>query len=58
LVWEHGAAEETEKHHGQDRLKKLSAEIFGGSVEKTARYMQDEVERWGSVIKAADIKLQ
>ena len=42
----------------QDRLKKLAAETFGGSVEKTARYMQDEVERWGSVIKAADIKLQ
>jgi tripartite-type tricarboxylate transporter receptor subunit TctC len=42
----------------QDRLKKLSAETFGGSVEKTARYMQEEVERWGSVIKAADIKLQ
>jgi tripartite-type tricarboxylate transporter receptor subunit TctC len=42
----------------QDRLKKLSAETFGGSVEKTARYMQEEIERWGSVIKAADIKLQ
>src|SRR6266850_7332243 len=42
----------------QDRLKKLSAEIFGGSVETTARHMQDEVERWGNVIKAADIKLQ
>jgi tripartite-type tricarboxylate transporter receptor subunit TctC len=42
----------------QDRLKKLSAETFGGSVEKTARYMQQEVERWGNVIKAADIKLQ
>jgi tripartite-type tricarboxylate transporter receptor subunit TctC len=42
----------------QDRLKKLSAETFGGSVEKTARYMQAEVERWGNVIKAADIKLQ
>jgi tripartite-type tricarboxylate transporter receptor subunit TctC len=42
----------------QDRLKKLSAETFGGSVEKTARYMQEEVERWDSVIKAADIKLQ
>jgi tripartite-type tricarboxylate transporter receptor subunit TctC len=42
----------------QDRLKKLSAETFGGSVEKTANYMQEEVERWGSVIKAADIKLQ
>jgi tripartite-type tricarboxylate transporter receptor subunit TctC len=42
----------------QDRLKKLSAETFGGSVEKSAKYMQEEVERWGNVIKAADIKLQ
>jgi tripartite-type tricarboxylate transporter receptor subunit TctC len=42
----------------QDRLRKLSAETFGGSVDKTAKYMQGEVERWGNVIKAADIKLQ
>jgi tripartite-type tricarboxylate transporter receptor subunit TctC len=42
----------------QDRLKKLSAEVFGGSVEKTRTYMQQEVERWGNVIKAADIKLE
>ena len=42
----------------QDRLRKLSAEIFGGSAEKTAKYMRDEIERWGNVIKAADIKLQ
>jgi len=42
----------------QDRLKKLSAETFGGSVDKMAKYMRDEVERWGHVIKAADIKLQ
>jgi tripartite-type tricarboxylate transporter receptor subunit TctC len=42
----------------QDRLKKLSAQTFGGSVEKTTRYMQQEIERWGHVIKAADIKLQ
>jgi tripartite-type tricarboxylate transporter receptor subunit TctC len=42
----------------QDRLGKLSAETFGGSVEKTTKYMQEEVERWGNVIKAADIKLQ
>jgi tripartite-type tricarboxylate transporter receptor subunit TctC len=42
----------------QDHLKKLSAETFGGSVEKTTRYLQDEVDRWGHVIKAADIKLQ
>ena len=42
----------------QDRLKKLSAEIFGGSLEKTSKYMREEVDRWGNVIKAADIKLQ
>ena len=42
----------------QDRLRKLSAETFGGSVEKTAKYLQEEVERWGNVIKAAEIKLQ
>jgi tripartite-type tricarboxylate transporter receptor subunit TctC len=42
----------------QDRLRKLSAETFGGSVERTTKYMQEEVERWGNVIKAADIKLQ
>jgi tripartite-type tricarboxylate transporter receptor subunit TctC len=42
----------------QDRLKKLSAETFGGSAERTTKYMRDEVERWGGVIKAADIKLQ
>jgi tripartite-type tricarboxylate transporter receptor subunit TctC len=42
----------------QDKLKKLSAEIFGGSVGATAKYMHEEVERWGNVIKAANIKLQ
>jgi tripartite-type tricarboxylate transporter receptor subunit TctC len=42
----------------QDRLKKLSAEIFGGSVEKTSRYMGEEVARWRAVIKAANIELQ
>jgi tripartite-type tricarboxylate transporter receptor subunit TctC len=42
----------------QDRLKKLSAETFGGSADKAAKYMREEVERWGDVIKAADIKLQ
>jgi tripartite-type tricarboxylate transporter receptor subunit TctC len=42
----------------QDRLRKLSAETFGGSVDKMTKYMREEVERWGNVIKAADIKLQ
>jgi tripartite-type tricarboxylate transporter receptor subunit TctC len=42
----------------QDQLKKPSAEIFGGSVERTSKYMREEIDRWGNVIKAADIKLQ
>lgn len=42
----------------QDHLKKLSADIFGGSVERTSKYMHDEVDRWGNVIKAAHIKLE
>lgn len=42
----------------KDHLRKLSAEVFGGSVEETAKYMRAEVARWGGVIKAADIKLQ
>jgi tripartite-type tricarboxylate transporter receptor subunit TctC len=42
----------------QDRLKTLSAEIFGGSVEKTSRYMGEEVDRWRAVIRAANIEMQ
>src|SRR3954465_2604391 len=42
----------------QGQLRKLSAEIFGGSVEKTSRYMGEEVERWRAVIKAANIEIQ
>lgn len=42
----------------QDHLKKLSAEVFGGSVDKTSKYLREEVERWGNVIKSANITLQ
>ena len=42
----------------QDNLKQLSAEVFGGSIEKTSKYMQDEVGRWGTVIKAANVEIQ
>ena len=42
----------------QERLKKLSADIFGGSAEKAADYMRQEVRRWGDVIKAANVSLQ
>jgi tripartite-type tricarboxylate transporter receptor subunit TctC len=42
----------------QERIKKLSAEIFGGTPAKAAQYMHEEVDRWDKVIKAAHIKLQ
>jgi tripartite-type tricarboxylate transporter receptor subunit TctC len=42
----------------QDPLRKLSAEVFGGSVERTAKYMQEEVERWDRVIKATGVTMQ
>ena len=41
----------------QGLLRKLSAEIFGGSVEKTSKYMREEVDRWAAVIKSANIEL-
>jgi tripartite-type tricarboxylate transporter receptor subunit TctC len=42
----------------QDLLRQLSAEIFGGSIEKTSKYMHEEVDRWAAVIKSANIELQ
>jgi tripartite-type tricarboxylate transporter receptor subunit TctC len=42
----------------QSRLKNLTADIFGGSVDNTRQYMQEEVKRWDSVIKAANIKIE
>jgi tripartite-type tricarboxylate transporter receptor subunit TctC len=42
----------------RDRLAKLSAETFGGSTEAARKYMREEVERWGNVIRAANIRLE
>jgi len=42
----------------QDRLRKLSAEIVGGSVDATARFMHKEVDRWNEVIRTAKVKMQ
>lgn len=39
----------------QERLKKLSAEVFGGSAERARKYMQEEAARWADVIKAAQV---
>jgi tripartite-type tricarboxylate transporter receptor subunit TctC len=42
----------------QDQLKKLSAGIFGGSVDKASAYMHQEVDRWAAVIRSAKVELQ
>jgi len=39
----------------KERLSKLSAEVFGGSPERTRKYLREEVERWGGVIQAAGV---
>ena len=42
----------------QEHLRKLSADIVGGSVDATAAFMRKEVDRWNAVIKAANVKMQ
>ena len=42
----------------QDQLKKLSAGVIGGPVDKTSAYMRGEIDRWGAVIKSANIEVQ
>ena len=42
----------------RDPLRKLSAEVFGGSAERAQKYMKEEVDRWGNVIRAARVTLQ
>jgi tripartite-type tricarboxylate transporter receptor subunit TctC len=34
----------------QEQLRKLSAEILSGSIDKTSSYMREEVDRWAAVI--------
>jgi tripartite-type tricarboxylate transporter receptor subunit TctC len=41
----------------RDHLQKLSAGIFGGSVDKTSTYLREEIDRWDAVIKSAKIEL-
>jgi tripartite-type tricarboxylate transporter receptor subunit TctC len=42
----------------RERLKALSAEIIGGSLEATAKYMRSDADRWHEVIKVAKVKMQ
>jgi tripartite-type tricarboxylate transporter receptor subunit TctC len=40
------------------RLADLSAEPIGGTPQATAAFMHEEVERWHSVIKSANVKIE
>jgi tripartite-type tricarboxylate transporter receptor subunit TctC len=40
------------------RMATLSAEIVGGTTAAAAAYLRAEVERWGKVIKAANVKME
>jgi len=42
----------------RNHLQKLSAGIFGGSVDKTSTYLREEIDRWDAVIESAKIELQ
>jgi tripartite-type tricarboxylate transporter receptor subunit TctC len=42
----------------RDRFDDLSAEAIGSDPEATARFFAEETERWRTVIKAADVKLE
>ena len=42
----------------QDRLKTLSAVSVGGTVETTAAYLREEIQRWNEVIKTAKVTMQ
>jgi tripartite-type tricarboxylate transporter receptor subunit TctC len=39
------------------RLDELSAEPVASTPDASARFMREEVERWGSLIKAAGVRL-
>ena len=42
----------------QDQLQEAFCGDFRGSIEKTSKYMREEVDRWRAVIKAANIEVQ
>ena len=42
----------------KEKFAKFSAEVYGGSPQKTSKYIKEEIARWAGVIKAANIKLQ
>jgi tripartite-type tricarboxylate transporter receptor subunit TctC len=42
----------------QKRLAELSAEPMGSTPEAMKKFMQDEIDRWGKVIREAGVKLE
>ena len=42
----------------REHFAKMGVQPVGGSVAETARFIAGERERWGEVIRAADIKIE
>ena len=42
----------------RERFAALSIEVIGGSPEACARYIRSELQRWGEVVRAANIKIE
>ena len=40
------------------RLREMSAEPMGFTPAETARFMKEESQRWGAVIRSAGVKLE
>jgi tripartite-type tricarboxylate transporter receptor subunit TctC len=53
-----GVAEALKRPDVQKRLRDLSAQPMGLSPAETAAFMTQEIERWGGVIRSANIKLE
>jgi tripartite-type tricarboxylate transporter receptor subunit TctC len=53
-----GVAEALKLPEVQKRLQDLSAQPMGLNPAETAAFMKEEIQRWGGVIRAANIKLE
>ena len=42
----------------QERLKTLGVEIVGAGSKEAAKLMEIDIQRWKSIVKAANIKLE
>ena len=53
-----GAVEALHHEGLQKRLAELHADVIGNTPEQAAAFLREEKERWGKVIRAADVKAE